>query len=287
MSVEELDNKFILYSLAMTFRNNLGVSLSSSAVKFIEGEISEKFDNLDTDSKIYYFRYSLKMAESLLNYIPKITEFSMANFDDTVSPHNFIIESKKMGTKYIRLVNTDSFSEDIIPNKLMKICKYNKKTNVGKEYYSEYESTCEDIYDRISDEKKYSDLSDDEKEKYIFKPITNLVISTLSGKRKCAPHLYNHLLPFNDIIAIKAYKKKFIIYDFTMTSNLKGKTHEVTSLKLKKISSSQIEVEFSNGVLFDLNLKTNGKKISEHISLKYHAKIGNIDDTFLVESVIV
>jgi len=294
MTTTEFDNEYLIYSLANTFRNNLGIELCDDTAEYLSGKISKKYGKLPQEDKLYYATYSLKLAQSLLDYIPRTYMFALnlkssssesdtgsdSNSDDDTTPYNFKLKSKKCGTKRIRLVNTGDFVNDIIPCKLMKICKYRKNTNVSKEFRSEYEHITEKMYEKISSKEKYSDLNEKRKNKIVYEPVTSLVSDTLSKKRKCAEHLYEHMFGESDTIVMKIYKKRFVIYDFGVVLQ----DSSVKSFSLSKHGADELKITFNNGTKFILTLKTNSTEIKEHISLKFHVKFDNLDELFVVRT---
>ena len=283
MASTNFESEFFIYGLANTFSNNLGLKICDETDKYLGGKVSKKYGKLDQEDKIYYSSYALEVARSLMDYIPKASLFSLnsgSDDDDNDRIYNFKIKSSKCGTKYIRIINTDDFTEDIIPRKLMKICKYRKNTKVNNAYTEEYDRLCKKIYKKTSSKEKYSKLTQEKKNDVILQPITSLVSNTLSMKRKCAPHLYSHLFKEanSDTIVLKIYKKRFVMYDF----GTELKDPEIKSFKLVKKDPDEIILKFNNGSKFHLVLKTNSTEIKEVIALKFHVKFLNMDELFMV-----
>jgi len=150
-----------------------------------------------------------------------------------------------------------------------------------KLYIGQYENIMKKGYGKIKSKSKYSELSDKNKNGALLGPVCELVHSTLSKKRKCAANLYNFLLKENDRIVLKLYKNRFTIYDF-------GKELDnVESFRMKLNAGNEIVIAFNNGTKFSLVLQTNASDIKEHISLKFHTNLKNIDDLFSVNNAVV
>lgn len=305
-----MNNTILLYSLANTFKSSFGINVCSNTTAFLDSDVKSEFKKLTEADQSHYVTYSLKLANSLREYIPRIIKFyynpvavadSVADADsdadadavadaDADKPesqiqHDFRLESKKYGTRLISMTFANLESNDIIPCKLMKICNYRKNTNMYKEYMPLYKDICTNAYNMISDSERYSELSTKTKQKYLYNPIIDLTISTLSKKRKCAEHLYKHLFNEPDRIMLKIHKRKFIIYDF----GIELAESDIKSYRIGKLDvDDSIFILFNNGVQFNLLLRTNNGNITEYISLKYHTKMHNMDQLYAIkrESVI-
>lgn len=270
-----VDTDLLLYSLTKTFHSSLGISISDDTEKYLT---KKKGNKIPQDDKLYFTTYSLKLAQSLTEYIPKISQLEI-NTDSSLD-YNFKLESKKCGTKCVSLLHSSIVIRDIIPKNLMKICKYRKNSKTYLEFTTSYEEICAKIYSKINSEEKYSDVADKQKQKVIFKPITDLIVNTLTKKRKCAVPLYNYLFGEQERIVIKLYKKRFMIYDF----GVELPDPEIKSFKLKQTESDELILTFNNGAEFMLTLHTNSTDIKEHISLKFHTKFSNMNELFSVKT---
>lgn len=199
------------------------------------------------------------------------------NNEDENIIYDFIFNCKK-GKKYISFSHQSIMVNNIIPFKLMKICKYHKQSNVYKQYINSYNTINDNAYEKLKKNEKYSNVSDKKKEKILYTPIIDLVIETLNKKRKCAKNIYNYIFSDGNRIIVKLYKNRFYIYDFDV------ETSEINSIQIKKKSTNVIRLSFNNNTKFLLTLKTNGTKINEHISLKFKTQFSNLDEIYLVES---
>lgn len=269
-----IDDKILLHSLAKTFHSNLGINVSAETEKYIK---KTKSNNMSQDDKLYYTAYALKLAQSLTEYVPKITMLSVNMDVNAESNFNFEVTSKQCGTKCVSFSKPISVIHDLIPKKLMKICKYRKNSKIHEEYTTAYDEICAKIYSKIKSKSKYSEITDDYKQKRIYKPIVELVEKILTKKRKCANNLYSHLVKENERILVKLCKKRFLIYDFGT------ELPEVKSFKLKSNDLDEIVLTFSNGAIFTLTLRTNATDIKEELSLKFHTKFNNLDELFAVK----
>uniref|UniRef100_A0A6C0LUP2 Uncharacterized protein n=1 Tax=viral metagenome TaxID=1070528 RepID=A0A6C0LUP2_9ZZZZ len=274
--IKTIDTTYLLYFIINTFKT-LGISLCEDTQRYIKN-VSKKFDEMEIDKKLYYSKYALQIVKNLNEYIEeiKILELNIRSTDSTII-HDIRLISK-IGTCCISLQHDTINIKDIIPNKLMKICKYKKNTDIAKKYTEMYEKINNIAFQKIKIEDKYSNLSDEVKESKIYRPLCNLIMDTLSKKRKCANNLYNHLFSEKDRIVLKLYKNRFVLYDF-------DKEHdEIKSFKINFTDPNKLNISFNNGAYFELKIKTNAIEIKEHISVKFKTHFKNIDDMFAINS---
>jgi hypothetical protein len=274
-----VDINLILYGLPKVFNSFLSVDICHNTKSFLESN-AKIFNKLDTDIKIYYLKYSLNIAQCLSNYLMNISIFELNTDLECDIVHDFKLKWGKNKIAYISLSHYSINVKDIIPDKLMKICKYSGKTNICKNYKTEYNKINNNGYKKIKSNVKYSDVKKKTKDKEIFEPVCELVVDTLSRKRKCAEYLYNHLFNESDRIVFKLYKNKYTMYDFGK------KLNSVESFKMKSDSDTDniIIITFNNNTKFKLCLQTNATEIKEHLSLKFHTTFVNIDEIYLIES---
>lgn len=272
-----VDNSIILYGLANAFHQTLGVAICDNTKTYIKSK-AKKFHKLISEEKIYYTKYCVQITQSLINYLGKISFFEL-NID---SDHNIIHDfrltwGKNDNMVHISLSHTTINTNDVIPEKLMKICGYKKNTNVCKAYTKSYTKINDKGYGKIQSQNKYSELSDKNKNKALLDPTRTLVLTTLSKKRKCSTHLYYHLFGEIDRIVFRLYKNRFAFYDF-------GKELDaVESFKMKLDPDRNIIITFNNNASFSLSLHTNATEIKPHLSLKFKTTFKNMDELFMVE----
>lgn len=267
--------EYLLYSLANTFSKNLGIKICKNTKKFIT-KLENDYNNLLLDDKLYFSTYAIKLTDTLIHYLPKINFFEINLDDNHKILHNFRLKWKNDNTAHISMLHNTIDINNIIPEKLMKICGYNKNTNISKEYSDRYGKISKKFYKKFHKFEKYSSIDTDVKNKYVFDPICKLFIDTLSKKRKCADKLYDHLFSETNRIVLKLYKNRFVIYDFGV------KLEPVTSFQLKQIEKNQINIKFNNNVEFLLNLQTNGSEIKQKLSIKYRSTMINLNELFSV-----
>ena len=270
-----INENLLLFSLANTFNSTLGVDLSDDTKKFMKSN-SKKFGKLSTADKMYYTKYSIQLAQSLSEYLDGIKLFEINTDADPEVVHDFRLTWKKSNIAHISMSHNSINIKDIIPEKLMKICKYKRNTNICKAYTQKYKKINDNGYKKIKSKEKYSELSDKSKYKYLLEPVYELVLNTLSKKRKCAANLYNHLFSESDRLVLKLYKNRFTIYDFG------AELDNVESFRMKFNQEKELVITFNNGVKFSLVLQTNGTQIKEHLSLKFHTNIKNMDELFAI-----
>ncbi len=271
----KLNKSLLLYSLAKTFKSTFDVPLCLNTKSYIDKH-SANFSDLQSDEKIYYVTYAMKLAKTFIDYLIDITLFETNANDDEEISHDFRLGWGKANIMHISMCHTSININDIIPQKIMKICGFTKNTNICKKYLEEYSDLNEKIYAKINDCERYSELSAKTKHKKILEPFTELVVNTLGKKRKCAEKMYNHLFKECDRIVLKLYKNRFVVYDFCLQPD------NVTSYSMKLESSNVIKITFNNGSVFELTLNTNAFEVKENISLKFHTKFCNIDEIFAI-----
>lgn len=275
----DLDRPILLYSIANVFKNNMKIKVSDEINEnYLDGDISSEYLDMTVEEKNTYSTTAFKIVQSLMEYIPQISLVEMSQEEEVSFSYDFILHSRKCGTKYIRFTQKNDYVNGIIPHKLMKICGYRKNTNMYKSYYPEYTSITEDIYDRFSDKEKFSNLTDKQKERNVYDPVNTLVYNTLLNKRKCAAKLYEHIIDDGEAIVVRVYKRKYKIFDFGIELD----ADEVSSMSLKKPAADELTIKFNNGVKVELMLRNNNTDITSKLSLKYNAKITNIDELFMV-----
>ena len=270
-----VDEKLLLYNVANTFNTILAIDICDNTKAYLKSK-AKSFAKLDTEQKMYYAKYAIQFAKSLMDYLENITYFELNVDADHAIVHDFRLTWKKKNIAHISMSHDSIITKDIIPEKLMKICKYKGNTNISKLYTQEYKKLNDKGYKRAQNKNKYSELSVKTKNSAILEPVCDLVMSTLSKKRKCAPNLYDYLFSESDRIVFKLYKNRFTLYDF-------GKDLEdVESFRMKLYGGNEILITFNNGTKFELVLKTNATEIKEHLSIKFHTNFKNIDELFAI-----
>lgn len=270
-----INENLLLYSLANTFNTTLGVDISSDTKAFVKSN-AKKFVKLTTSEKMYYTKYSIQLAQSLSEYLDDIKLFEINTDEEPEIIHDFRLTWKKNNIAHISMSHNSINIRDLIPEKLMRICKYKRNTKICKMYTEKYKKINSSGYKKIQSKTKYSELTYKSKNRNLLEPVCDLVLTTLSKKRKCASNLYNHLFAETDRLVLKLYKNRFTIYDF-------GKELDnVESFRMKLNSGNELLITFNNGVKFNLVLQTNGSEIKQHLSLKFHTSIKNMDDLFAI-----
>ena len=270
-----INREIMLYSLAKAFKN-IDIPFCDNTKQYLVDNAS-LYSELDQEDKIYYTNYASKLATNLCNYLTNINFFEINN-DDNESEivHDFRLKWAKSSVSHISISHTTINVQNIIPEKLMKICKYAKNTNMSKDYLGEYYHLNDKFCEKIGDTERYSDLGQKFVDKNILNPFCLLVFNTLSKKRKCSTDLYNYLFNESNRLVLKLYKNRFIMYDFGTS------TDAITSFKMKFKPPNELYIEFNNGATFNLVLSVNSSEIKDKISLKYHTTFTNLDDFFLV-----
>ena len=275
-----MDHDTLMYSLACTFQNTFNVTLGENATTFVE-TYGKKFHKLTTVEKVYYTKYTLKLAESFAEQMGMIREFEINTDPEAEIVHDFSITPKKGSVRYIVMSHKHINVKDIIPEKLPKLCKYSKNTTVAKEFGAGYQHINTTAMKKIQSKSLYNEVTDKLKRKSIYEPICNLVIDSFSMKRKCATSFYHALFDESDRIILKLYKNKFVMYDF-------GKAmEEASSYKMKLTDHDEVTVTFNNKAEFAMKLKINNAEIKEKLSLKFHVDFKNMDELFASTSVTV
>jgi len=274
-----VDENLLLYSLANTFSTTLGIPVCDQTKSYLKSN-AKVFNNCSTEDKMYYAKYAIALSNALSQYLDDIIMFEINTEEEHTIEHQFRLKWGNDYTAYICLFHKTINVQNIIPQKLMKICKYKKNSNVGKYYYEHYDKINAYAHKKLQNKKKYSELTDKQKTNIILKPICELVMNTISKKRK-QKHvkcLYDHLFKETDRLVLRLYKTRFTIYDFGK------KTDEITSYKMKQNSDNEIVVTFNNGAEFVMTLHTNATDIKECLSVKFRTNFKNLDEIFGVSN---
>lgn len=264
------DKNHLLHCIATSFATTFDIPLSKESIK-TQASYTKKFNKLEPDDKYYYTKYAFQIVKNLTEYIDDIKSFEFVESET-------IDFNLRWGDNYEVPVSLSYYEppiRNIIPAKLMKICKYTRNSKVYQKYDSEYTELSNSIYQEIGGYDKFSELDDETKQTIIYDPIMELIKTTLTKKRLCAGKLFNHLFDKPNIIMIKLQKYKFTIYDFNKDID------DATSFRIN-ISKGKLIFKFNNGCNFSLKLQTNSSEIKEYLSLKFITKFINLDDLFCV-----
>ncbi|AYV85467.1 MAG: hypothetical protein Satyrvirus18_4 [Satyrvirus sp.] len=272
-----VDDTILLYNLANTFHTIIGIDICDNTKAYMKTK-SKIFSKMETSEKIYYTKYSIQIVQNLIEYFEKISLFELNVDPDDEIVHDFRLTWKKNNVARISLNHAGVNINNIIPKKLMKICKYKRNTKISKKYTTNYNKLNDNVYKKIKTKDKYSELNDKKKHKTILEPFCDLVMNTLSKKRKCSENLYNYLFDESDRIVLKLYKNRFVMYDFGIELD------NVESFRMKISEGNEITITFNNKAKFVLCLQTNATEIKPQLSLKFHTTFKNIDDLFMVKS---
>ena len=245
---------------------------------------------------MYYTNYGMKIASGLAEYFDSIKMFELNSHEDgeddaddaddadvetNLPVHDFRLLYKNKRIAYVSMSHSGIAVNNLIPEKLMKICRYRKNAKISQKYTKKYDKICSNIYKKIKKNNKYSDMTPKSKDKIIFEPICDLIHDTIGKTRKCANNLYSYIFSESDRIVLKLYKNRFKIYDFGIDKGA------ITSYSMKVIEKDQIHITFSNGAEFHLRLHTNSYNVKQHISLKFRSKFVNMDEMFSICSVSI
>jgi len=270
-----INREFMLYSLAKAFDSVLNIAISNDTKTYIK-KSTKTYNKLDVAEKTYYANYATNLAQCLSDYLNNITLFEINIDSEPEVLHDFRLNWDKKSIAHISLSHLTIMVRDIIPIKLMKICKYKRNTKICKNYTLQYQAWNDRTHKKIKNKEKYSALSDKIKNTVVLAPVCDLTVETLAKKRKCAANLFNYLFDESDRIVFKLYKNRFVMYDF-------GKElDEATSFGIKKRGANLVEIKFNNEMVFTLTLHTNATEIKNHISIKFRTTLNNIDETFAI-----
>lgn len=276
MVFRDLD-EHMLYAIGKNFEIIVGALMSEQTSEYLD-DFSSTYINLSIEEKLYYHNYSTEIVSSLCAHVNDVCSFDI-NFDEECPIyHNFVLTNVAGEKRHVSLLKWSINVNDIIPKKLMKICKHSGKTNISKKFKISYDNLNAKIYAKINEFEIYSKIDKELKENKIIKPINLLVIGSLLGDDKCVNHLYNHLFNESDRIVISMNKNKFTVYDFGLSS-----LSEPSSYSIKELDDHKFRIKFNNGASFDLRLITNSSIIKENISLKYVVQFKNINKFFYVD----
>jgi len=270
-----VNNDMLLYSLSKTFES-LEIKICADTHKF-QKKTGKLFRDLAADEKLYYNKYAMELTSSLIKHVGNVNLFEVnSDQNDNDCSHNFRL-SIDDGKTYHYISMTRTKNNDLIPDKLIKICGYKKTTDISKAFFEEYENICKKGYQKVMKYEKYYEVPSDVKSKYIFTPIRDATYDVLhTNSETCAKKIYSHLFSQEKKIVLKILKTRFVIYDFG--KRLKN----IKNFDIEKNDQGKLDITFNNGAKFSLALSTNSADIKEHLSLKYHSKFQNMDDLYAV-----
>jgi hypothetical protein len=282
----EMDD-YLLYVLISELANTHNIALDDNATNHKKNTL-KPFAKLSAETRIYYTKYGSKLASAFAEYLPNIQMFGLS-IDDEDHPDSqawftWIPEptDDEAGDQehdetctYINFKYSQPV-RDVIPKKLMRICKYGGNSNKFKAYREAYEEFRSNAYACIEDFAKYSEIELASRREIIFDPIIELVYNTLLRKRDRKDVLFEHLFPNPDAICVDLGKKKFTIYDFTTELGGDNGYH------LKILKNGKLNIKFNNGCHFILTPRTNATYIAEEVSIKLHTTFKNVDELFVV-----
>jgi len=229
------------------------------------------FTKLATIEKIYYINYGSHIMGKLIGHIGDV------NYIDIDNENKYcLLLSINKGKSYNYVSLAKPTENDIIPEKMMKICKYKKKDGVGKEYTESYKKLNDNIYKKIKNHDKYSEIPEETKIKKVYEPFCNLVKGTLENEQSCAQKLYSHMFSPAKMIILKLMQRRYVIYNFNVKNNIE-------SFQITSEEPNKLRLTFNNGAIFNLTLFSNSQEIKEHLSLKFHAKFLNINEIYAVD----
>lgn len=268
---KKIDYRLLVINLIKMFKTISNIQVGKNAKKLLVSETDDDYS--DESIKIYYMTYSLKLVDTLRSHVSNITAIDIPNNYGTFTDAYTLILTSDDDNITVEIGKNMPVLKDIIPDKLMKICKYQGNSNVSKKYKPEYKQLNDKIYSRLSKKyDKYSDISQEKKDIILYEPFVDLFISSLVKKRKCAQHLYNHIITFEPKLLIITRHNNYELYDFTKISEL----GDNPSFRLKKIDKNSINITFNNNFKFRLVLHSNATNINQHLSLKYHITFVNV-----------
>jgi hypothetical protein len=276
MADKKLNEEYLLYHLAVVFRDVMGIEVCSDTSDMIT-EKADEYEKVKPAKRLFYNSYASNVCQELISYLKKVTMFELAS-KDKKTDHDFVLTWGNDDTVRISLSFESLNVNPIIPKKLMKICGLRGNTKIHKAYKPEYAKLEKKALKALEDKEKYSDASEKSLNKHIIDPFTDLVISTLSKKRKCSPKLFQYIFGETDRIIIRARQNSFRIYDFSIGNE------EIVSHRIKRSDvTGRFDLTFSNNYKFIMELAPNSVTIGNSLSLKFSITFKNIDKIFCVK----
>lgn len=266
-----------LYCLATTFKTLTKISDETEA--FLDQK-KRRFDKLTSDEKLYYSRYAIRIVQRLVDYLENITLFDINDEPENYKTvHDFRLHwgTERVANICLSISPKNILIRDIIPIKLMRCCGYTKKTKVAKSYYANYRKFSARVHRKFEGFDKFSEIKEEDKDRIILKPLNDLLVTTLSRRKKCTGNLYRTLFGERHRLVIRLNKSRFTLYDFSVKSQ-----QEVVGFRMKKLAKNVVRIKFSNGAIFALVPITNSTHIKENLSLKFKTKFVNLNDMFAI-----
>jgi len=184
------DSLILLHNIALTLHTTLSIKTNAYTLSFIK---SDSASSLDTADKLYYSKYSVQLTQHLINHLGDIEYFELidstsdANKLDKTIDYDIILKSADKRQFYISLSYKSIKVKNLMPDKIMKVCKYKRNSKIYKAYTGALTKINNSAYHKIKNSEKYSDISEATKTSIIYSPVCELVMQTLGKKRNVQP----------------------------------------------------------------------------------------------------
>jgi len=152
----KFNTKFLLYTVSTTFSANLECEICEQTSVFLN-KYSKKYAKLDASDKIYYSKYAIQLVQKLTEYLEQINRFRMKEEDDDAA-YDFCLITGNNKKNYVSLQYSTLNLNNVVPNKLTKICHCDKDSIVTKSYDKSYNVINKDVYSEFSCYDKYIDI---------------------------------------------------------------------------------------------------------------------------------
>lgn len=269
-----VDKNMFSHCLAAIF-GTMGTTLCTRTM-LLQKKMVKKFNNLEIDDKLYYNKYASQVASGLFNYLGNINLYETNTIDEELHDIRLSTDNGE-SFYYVSLSHININIRDIIPDKLVKIYNFKKKSDKHNKFTENYEKLNKKMYKQVRSFDKFSEVPTETKNDEIFEPMCDLVLSIIDDNQDRAKYLYEHLFSEEDRIVLKLLKSRFVIYDFGVKT-----VKHITSCDTVKDDQNRINLTFNNQTNFVLTIGTNASEVKEHISLKFKTKFKNMDDIYCV-----
>lgn len=253
--------------------------------KYSRALISDDYDELELSKgeSVYYQEY----AEAIVGYLSHtyrkvdLSDFRLNKDRKGVKTHDFVLSNSDDLSIPVSLQYKTLGINDLIPSRLMKICKLRGGTKPNRKYTEGYEAIETRAYSKISHYERFKDVPEEKLDAHLITPMRDLVVETLDKKKTLSANLYHYLMTDKDRLLFRLRKKGFDVYDFTR--DIPDPTAH--KIEVGRTDLNSFLISFNNECSFQLELRPNNPYIKEHISLKFRVSFENLDDTFMARTV--
>lgn len=249
------------------------IKISDDMTEYCD-KIAEKVKEMAKGDKFHYIEYGKRLGK----YLEKNYNFKIISYDTSsrIKKH-IILGTIEKGT--FCSFEKNKICKSIIPFKFGKICKFNKNSNLIRNFTEEYEEINSKFYRKFKKVESFNRIDEDDVYGKLYMPINKLIVDSFNRKRKHAKNLLNHIMTIpNGSLIINTTRTRFQVYEFRYDEEDPTGMY----LKIDNDDPAIVIVHFNTGIEFKMKLSFNSNQVNETLSLKYQIEINN-DEDYLIK----